>query len=121
MPRFETSTLSLSGSHSATPAVSWIDSSITLRPGNCWSRFRMRAARSRAVDQFLAVEGQMPPPAVDGPVHQRRRTRRGYQIQPQPQIDGIDEVAADEDHRGLAQPSVGFVQTLDGEVRARLH
>jgi hypothetical protein len=32
-------------------------------------------------------------------VHQRGGTGGGDQIEPQSQIDGIDEVAADQDHR----------------------
>ena len=52
---------------------------------------------------------------------QRRRARGSDQVQPQSQVDWVNQVAAEEHHRGLAQPTVGLVQALHRDVGARLH
>src|SRR5215203_579231 len=121
MPRPETSTQSFNGSHSATPSLPWIDSSITPRPLTFASRERIRSARSRAPSMSLAVEGEVPPPPVDRPVHQRRRARGRDQVQSQPEVDQIDKITTDENHRCLAEAAVSLVQALNGKIRAGLH
>jgi len=69
----------------------------------------------------LAVEGEVPPPPVDRPVHQRRRARGRDQVQSQPEVDQIDKITTDENHRCLAEAAVSLVQALNGKIRAGLH
>jgi hypothetical protein len=57
----------------------------------------------------------MASPTIDRPIHQRRRARGNDQVEAQPQVDWVDTVAADQDHR-LTQAAACLEQALDGDV-----
>ena len=83
------------GSHSAAPAPSAIDWSITVRRG-----------------PSLAVS---PAPGVvrhpfDRSVLQGPWAGSGDELQSQPQVQGVDQISAEQDHRRLAQCAVRLVQ-----------
>ena len=89
-----------------------ISGPITSSPSRRPSRSRRRSARPRAAPSSRSpFADHVPAPPVDRAVEERRRTGRGDQVEAQPQVDRVDQVAVVQQDRRLAQAPGGLVQT----------
>jgi hypothetical protein len=93
IPSPETSTVTFSGSHSATPCAWWMLSSMTSIPPMCLRKLRMHGTLQCSINQIFTVECKMASPAVDRAVDQRRRACCGDEVEATPKLDRVDQVA----------------------------